>query len=71
MVHFHQAMNTKLFKFFCLSLLAVAAITSCASDKPHKPEPVPPDSGVSGLPWNRPRSWEAGAGFGGMLPQSH
>lgn len=58
-------------KFLTLSLLTLVLITSCEGDKPHKPTPVPPDSGVSGLPWNRPRSWEAGAGFGGMMPQSH
>ena len=64
-------MNTKLFQFLSLTLLALTVLTGCESDKPHKPVPVPPDSGVSGLPWNRPRSWESNAGFGSMLPQSH
>lgn len=26
--------------------------------------------GVSGLPWNRPRSFESGSGMGRMMPQS-
>jgi len=64
-------MNTKLFNLFALTLLSLTLVTSCESDKPHKPVPVPPDSDVSVLPWNLPRSWEAGAGFGSMLPQSH
>ena len=53
-------------------MLAVLVLPSCETGKPKKPKPVPPgaDSDVSGLPWNRPRAWEGGAGFGGMMPQS-
>ncbi|MDB6074667.1 MAG: hypothetical protein JWO89_2307 [Verrucomicrobiaceae bacterium] len=64
-------MNTQLLKLLSLALLTVAFVSACESDKPQKPKPVPPRSDVSELPWNRPRSWEAGAGFGGMMPQSH
>jgi hypothetical protein len=28
------------------------------------------NGGVSGLPWNRPRSFESGGGMGKMMPQS-
>ncbi len=61
-------MKTKLLSF---ALLALVLVTGCESDQPHKPKPVPPKSDISELPWNRPRSWEAGAGFGGLMPQSH
>jgi len=59
---------------FALALLLLATIPSCQSSDPKKtkPKPVPPGMGedISGLSWNRPRSWEGGAGFGGMMPQS-
>lgn len=58
--------------FLALALATLASVTGCESDnKPKKPAPVPPSSDVSGLPWSRPQPWEAGAGFGGMMPQSH
>lgn len=59
-------------RFLCLFLALVALmVPACeSSGKKKKPKPVPPSSDVSGLPWNRPRSWEGGAGFGGMMPQS-
>ncbi len=55
-----------------LAFVTLALMTSCQTG-PVKPDPVPPggSSDVSGLPWNRPRSWEASAGYGSMLPQSH
>jgi hypothetical protein len=28
------------------------------------------NGGVSGLPWNRPRAFESGAGMGKMMPQT-
>ena len=56
-----------------LAALAALALPACESTggKKKKPKPVPPSSDVSGLPWNRPQSWEGGAGFGGLLPQSN
>jgi hypothetical protein len=61
----------KRFLTLLLPLLLVAALPACESSaKKKKPKPVPPSADVSGLPWNRPQSWEGGAGFGGMLPQS-
>jgi hypothetical protein len=53
-----------------LALLLLVAVPACESDKPKKPKPVPPSSDLSGQPWNRPRSWENGGRFGGMMPQS-
>jgi hypothetical protein len=66
------AMTTQRLTFLALVFAALASVTSCeSSDKPKKPAPVPPPSDISGLPWSRPQPWEAGAGFGGMMPQSH
>jgi hypothetical protein len=56
-----------------LAVLLLAAVPACESNKPNKPKkpkPVPPSSDLSGQPWNRPRSWENGGRFGGMMPQS-
>lgn len=39
-------------------------------DEPKKKVPVPPSDDSSGLPWNRPRSFEGNAGMGKMMPQS-
>lgn len=53
-----------------LPVLVLVLLPACETSGKKKPKPVPPSSDVSGLPWNRPRSWEGGAGFGGMMPQS-
>ena len=51
--------------------VAAFSIVSCASmDEPKKKVPVPPSDDSSGLPWNRPRSFEGNAGMGKMMPQS-
>ncbi|CAN5827745.1 hypothetical protein BH11VER1_BH11VER1_04130 [soil metagenome] len=48
-----------------------ATLASCAStEAPRKRKPVPPSDSLSGLPWNRPRSFESSAGMGRALPQS-
>ncbi|WP_170157362.1 hypothetical protein [Roseimicrobium gellanilyticum] len=50
--------------------MAFSAIGCAATDEPKKKVPVPPSDDSSGLPWNRPRSFESGAGMGRMMPQS-
>lgn len=63
-------MKTRLLRFFSLAL-AVVSLSSCASDEPKRKKVVgPDDSAYSSLPWNRPKSWESNARFGGMMPQS-
>ncbi|MBB5035076.1 hypothetical protein [Prosthecobacter vanneervenii] len=60
-------------RFFCLLLSAITiacSLTSCTSDEPKRKKVVGPDSGNSNLPWNRPRSWEGNARYGGMVPVS-
>ncbi|MEY4484838.1 MAG: hypothetical protein RL693_2290 [Verrucomicrobiota bacterium] len=48
-----------------------ALLASCAStETPRKRKPVPPSDDLSGLPWNRPRSFESNAGMGRAMPQS-
>lgn len=54
---------------FCV--LAALFVVSCeTTDAAHKRKPVPPSDNLSGLPWNRPRSFESGSGMGRALPQS-
>lgn len=54
-----------------LCALAFSAIGCVAMDEPKKKKPVPPPSDhISGLSWNRPRSFESGSGMGRMMPQS-
>jgi hypothetical protein len=63
-------MKTCSYLLTCL-VLASAGLTSCASDEPKRKKVVGPDgSAYSNLPWNRPKSWESNARFGGMMPQS-
>ncbi|WP_009958877.1 hypothetical protein [Verrucomicrobium spinosum] len=51
---------------------ALVATVSCGTTEPvkKKKKPVPPSEDLSGLPWNRPRSFESSAGMGRMMPQS-
>ncbi len=53
-----------------LAVLAVQTLVSCASEEPKRRERVPPSVSDSGLPWNRPRSWEGSARYGSALQQS-
>lgn len=55
-----------------VAAMLMAGCIGCESTEGHKKKPVPPDGGgdVSGLPWNRPRAFESGAGMGRMMPQS-
>jgi hypothetical protein len=63
-------MKTRSFRLLFL-VLAAACLSSCASDEPKRKKVVGPDgSAYSNLPWNRPKSWESNARFGGMMPQS-
>ncbi len=49
--------------------LAMLLTAGCASDDDAN-RPLAPKDDISGLPWNRPLSSEAGQRFGGF-PQSH
>ncbi|HSJ02062.1 MAG: hypothetical protein ACAI34_22850 [Verrucomicrobium sp.] len=51
---------------------ALVAVVSCETTEPvrKKKKPVPPSEDLSGLPWNRPRSFESNAGMGRSMPQS-
>jgi len=60
----------RLLQSFLLCLVAFSAIGCAVTDEPKKKVPVPPSDDSSGLPWNRPRSFESGAGMGRMMPQS-
>lgn len=53
-----------------LCVVAFSAIGCVTTDEPKKKKPVPPSDEASGLPWNRPRSFESNAGLGRMMPQS-
>jgi hypothetical protein len=56
-------------KIFLCSLALV--VVSCeTTPKRKKKVPVPPSEDLSGLPWNRPRSFESNAGMGRAMPQS-
>lgn len=58
--------------FLFLGLILLVSTACQTSSKPKKKVPVPPSAGqdVSGLSWNRPRSFESSAGLGGAMPQS-
>jgi hypothetical protein len=69
-----------LFPFIC-KVMAGVMIASCigceAPDGGHHKKKVvtaeefdASNGGVSGLPWNRPRSFESGGGMGKMMPQT-
>lgn len=64
-------MKTRLFSLFLLAATTACSLSSCASDEPKRKTVVGPDgSQYSNLPWNRPRSWEGNARYGGMVPGS-
>ena len=64
-------MKTRLLSFLLLAITAACTLSSCASDEPKRKKVVGPDgSQYSNLPWNRPRSWEGNAKYGGMVPGS-
>jgi hypothetical protein len=64
-------MKTRLLSLLLLATTAACTLSSCASDEPKRKKVVGPDSsGYSSLPWNRPRSWEGNARYGGMVPGS-
>ena len=65
-------MKTRLLNLLLLTVTATCSLSSCASDdEPKRKKVVGPDSSqYSSLPWNRPRSWEGTAKYGGMVPGS-
>jgi len=64
-------MKTRLLSLLLLTVTATCSLSSCASDEPKRKTVVGPDgSQYSSLPWNRPRSWEGTAKYGGMIPGS-
>jgi hypothetical protein len=64
-------MKTRLLSLLLLTVTVVCSLSSCASDEPKRKTVVGPDgSQYSSLPWNRPRSWEGTAKYGGMIPGS-
>ncbi|OYW75776.1 MAG: hypothetical protein B7Z37_11785 [Verrucomicrobia bacterium 12-59-8] len=64
-------MKTRLFRYLLLTITVACSLSSCASDEPKRKKVVGPDgSEFSNLPWNRPRSWEGNARYGGMVPGS-
>jgi len=64
-------MKTRLLSLLLLTITAACSLSSCASDEPKRKKVVGPDSSQnSTLPWNRPRSWEGNARYGGMVPGS-
>lgn len=64
-------MKTRLLSLLLLTITAASSLSSCASDEPKRKKVVGPDSSqTSTLPWNRPRSWEGNARYGGMVPGS-
>jgi hypothetical protein len=63
-------MKTRLLSLLLLAIIA-SSLSSCAPDEPKRKKVVGPDSSqYSSLPWNRPRSWEGNAKYGGMVPGS-
>ncbi len=65
-------MKTRLLSLLLLAITAACSFSSCASDEPKRKKVVGPSDGsqYSTLPWNRPRSWEGTAKYGGMVPGS-
>lgn len=64
-------MKTRLLTLLLLVTTAACSLSSCTSDEPKRKKVVGPDgSQYSNLPWNRPRSWEGNARYGGMVPGS-
>lgn len=64
-------MKTRLLALL-VAALGVSCLASCgSSDQPKRKKVVgPDDSAYSKLSWNRPRSWEGNARYGGMMPTS-
>lgn len=63
-------MKTRLLSLLLLTIIT-GSFSSCTSDEPKRKKVVGPDgSQYSSLPWNRPRSWEGNAKYGGMVPGS-
>ncbi|WP_395743700.1 hypothetical protein [Prosthecobacter sp.] len=61
----------RLISLLLLTVTTACSLSSCASDEPKRKKVVGPDgSQYSHLPWNRPRSWEGNARYGGMVPGS-
>ncbi len=61
----------RLLQRLSVCIIVCSAIGCASSDEPRKKKPVPPPSDdISGLSWNRPRSFESSAGMGRMMPQS-
>jgi len=50
-------------RILALSLLTLAALSSCATN-----EPKPYEDDISQLPQNRPQSWEGNAALGSFFP---
>jgi hypothetical protein len=73
-------MKKRLFPFLgrLLAVVSIFALVGCESpDNGRRKKKVvtaeqfdASGGGVSGQPWNRPRSFESGAGMGRMMPQS-
>lgn len=64
-------MKMRTLNLILLAAVAICSLTSCTPEGPQRKKVVGPDgSGYSNLPWNRPRSWEGNARYGGMMPQS-
>jgi hypothetical protein len=65
-------------KLVIVAVLAAGVVGCESTDKGRKKKKVvtaeefdsQQKSSVSGLPWNRPRAFETGAGMGRMMPQS-
>lgn len=53
-----------------LASCVLALCVSCESDEPKRRKAVGPSTDSSGIPWNRPTSWEGAGRFGSMMPQS-
>lgn len=63
-------MKTRSISLLLLTVSVAFSLASCASDEPRRKKVVGPDNHDSNLPWNRPRSWEGNARYGGMVPVS-
>jgi hypothetical protein len=64
-------MKTRLCSYLLLAIALACSFSSCTSDEPKRKTVVGPDASQnSNLPWNRPRSWEGTARYGGMVPVS-
>ncbi len=62
--------SASLVQKFALCVFAALLVSCESTSESHKRKPVPPSDDLSGLPWNRPRSFENSSGMGRALPQS-